>query len=163
MKDHDTQILARVRLGDTEALAQFVQSNREPLLGFIRKRIGSQLQKKVEPEDVLQEASLEAVAALSKMEKGAWDLHAGPTLRVASVELTVKEMCNKFMTAKQRQHDADDLTRKRFVDYLNSCQNLIKSFGGDRLVTDLAADAFSRLRASLSERLITNSLSTAVQ
>ena len=73
MQDHDTQIIARVRSGDAEALAQFVQSNRESLLGFIRKRIGSQLQKKIEPEDVLQEASLEAVAALNKMDKGAWD------------------------------------------------------------------------------------------
>jgi integrase len=102
-------------------------------------------------------------AAIAKYQEQREDLHAGRTPRVASDGLTVKEMCNKFMTAKQRQHDANDLTRKLFVDYLNSCQNLITSFGGDRLVTDLAADDFSRLRASYSKRLNPNSLSTAVQ
>ena len=43
------------------------------LLAFIRSRIGSQLQRKIEPEDVLQEASMEALRTLQQTDLSSWD------------------------------------------------------------------------------------------
>jgi RNA polymerase sigma-70 factor (ECF subfamily) len=73
MEDHDTQILAALRSGEEAALITFLQTNREVLLAFIRSRTGSQLQKKVEPEDVLQEVSIEAVRVLAQTDLSTWD------------------------------------------------------------------------------------------
>ena len=73
MEDHDTQILAALRSGEEAALITFLQTNREVLLAFIRSRTGSQLQKKVEPEDVLQEVSIEAVRVLAQTDLLTWD------------------------------------------------------------------------------------------
>jgi len=73
MTDHDTKILARLRTGEEAALVEFLQANEPALLAFIRSRIGSQLQKKVEPEDILQEASMEAVRTLPQTDLSQWD------------------------------------------------------------------------------------------
>ena len=73
MNDHDTKILAGVRSGEEAALVEFLETNRAALLAFIRSRIGSQLQKKVEPEDILQEASIEALRSHAKTDLSNWD------------------------------------------------------------------------------------------
>lgn len=73
MPDHDTKILAGMRTGDQQALDQFLQVNREALLAFIRSRLGSHLRKKVEPEDILQDASMEAVRTLQQTDLSNWD------------------------------------------------------------------------------------------
>lgn len=73
MTDHDTQILASLRTGDENALLEFLKTNEVSLLAFIRSRIGSQLQKKIEPEDILQEASMEAIRILPTTDLSTWD------------------------------------------------------------------------------------------
>ena len=73
MPDPEKQILDRLRLGDESALAEFLQANREVLLAFIRKRVSTRLQRKIEPEDVLQEASVEAVRILKNTNLSNWD------------------------------------------------------------------------------------------
>lgn len=73
MADHDTKIVERLRRGEEAALVEFLQANEQPLLAFIRSRIGTKLQKKIEPEDVLQEASIEAVRCLEKTDLSTWD------------------------------------------------------------------------------------------
>ena len=73
MSQHDTKNLEALRSGDEAALVTFLQANEQPLLAFIRSRIGTQLQKKIEPEDVLQEASMEAVRVLEKTDLSTWD------------------------------------------------------------------------------------------
>ena len=69
----DTQILAALRSGEEAALVTFLQTNEQPLLAFIRSRIGSRLQKKIEPEDVLQEASMEAIRVLGQTDLSTWE------------------------------------------------------------------------------------------
>lgn len=69
----DTKILDALRSGDEAALVTFLQANEHSLLAFIRSRIGSQLQKKIEPEDVLQEVSIEAVRVLGQTDLSTWD------------------------------------------------------------------------------------------
>lgn len=70
---HDTKILDGLRSGNEDALVSFLKTNEQPLLAFIRSRIGTQLQKKIEPEDVLQEASIEAVRVLGQTDLSTWD------------------------------------------------------------------------------------------
>ena len=68
MSNHDTELLERIRSGDGDAMAQFVEANRGPLIGFIHSRVGGQLKKKVEADDILQEASMEAVKSVGKVD-----------------------------------------------------------------------------------------------
>jgi len=70
---HDMQILDALRSGEEAALITFLQTNEQPLLAFIRSRIGNQLRKKIEPEDILQEASMEAVRVLGETDLSTWD------------------------------------------------------------------------------------------
>lgn len=73
MSSHDTQIVERLRSGDEAALAEFVEANRSALIAFIRSRTGAHLAKKVEPDDILQEASMEGLRSLEKTPLENWD------------------------------------------------------------------------------------------
>ncbi len=66
----DDELLARVRGGDTEALATFLEERRKPLLAYIERQIGAALRRKVEPEDILQEVSADAVRSLADVQLG---------------------------------------------------------------------------------------------
>jgi RNA polymerase sigma-70 factor (ECF subfamily) len=71
--DHDTKLLVRLRSGDEAALAEFVEANRPALMSFLHARIGSHLAKKVEPDDILQDACMEAIRSLDKAPLDTWD------------------------------------------------------------------------------------------
>src|SRR3990172_2238301 len=81
------------------------------------------------------------------------DLLTGRTPRVPTDGLVVRDLCNRFLTAKQRQRDAGDIKPKTFGDYHATCKMVVLSFGKNRLVDDLAAEDFEALRASLAKRL----------
>jgi RNA polymerase sigma-70 factor, ECF subfamily len=68
--DELESLLARVRGRDAEALAEFLQAHRPQLMAFIERQLGHALRRKVEPDDVFQEASAEAVRALPTVELG---------------------------------------------------------------------------------------------
>jgi RNA polymerase sigma-70 factor (ECF subfamily) len=70
---HDTQIIARLRSGDEQALAEFVEANRPALMAFLNSRIGTHLAKKIEAEDILQDACLEACRSLDKAPLENWN------------------------------------------------------------------------------------------
>lgn len=91
--------------------------------------------------------------ALELYERQQDALHAGRTPRVTDAEgLTVADLCNTFLEAKERQVDAGDIGRKSFKDYLRVCKRLTKAFGRNRPVDDLTADDFERLRANIAEK-----------
>lgn len=62
------RLVERVRRADATALADFVQAKRPQLLAFIEKQLSGALRRKVEPEDLLQEISAEAVRVLSQVD-----------------------------------------------------------------------------------------------
>jgi RNA polymerase sigma-70 factor, ECF subfamily len=71
MDDESTaiqQLVERVRQGDSAALADYVQTKRPQLLAFIEKQLSSALRRKVEPEDLLQEISAEAVRVVAQVD-----------------------------------------------------------------------------------------------
>jgi RNA polymerase sigma-70 factor (ECF subfamily) len=60
----------RLRRRDADALAEFLQSHRPQLMAFIERQLGAALRRKVEPDDVFQETSAEAVRALANLDLG---------------------------------------------------------------------------------------------
>lgn len=60
----------RLKDGDRDALVEYIQNNQPALLAFINKRVGKHLLKKIEPDDILQEVSVEALRAFDKIEIG---------------------------------------------------------------------------------------------
>ena len=79
------------------------------------------------------------------------DLHAGRTPRVSAEDLTVRDLLNRFLTAKRHLLDTGEIVRRTFLDYHATCQRIADTFGLTRLVDDLASDDFERLRADLAK------------
>jgi integrase len=90
--------------------------------------------------------------ALKKYLEQRDDLHAGRTPRVQGTRLTVRELCNRFLTSKRHLLDTREITARTWKDYYAACDWLIQAFGRTRLVADLAAEDFERLRATLAKR-----------
>jgi RNA polymerase sigma-70 factor (ECF subfamily) len=61
-------LVDRVRQHDATALGEFLALRRPQLLAYIEHQLGSSLRRKVEPEDILQELSVEAVRSLASVE-----------------------------------------------------------------------------------------------
>jgi RNA polymerase sigma-70 factor (ECF subfamily) len=57
-------LVARLRRHDAAALAEYMEAHRPQLMAYISRQLGTSLRRKVEPDDVFQEASAEAVRAL---------------------------------------------------------------------------------------------------
>lgn len=91
------------------------------------------------------------------------EIMAGRTPRASTDGLTVRDLCNHFLTAKEHQRDAGDITPRSFSDYLATCKTIVDSFGAKRLVDDLAADDFQSLRASFAKRYGPHRLGGEVQ
>jgi RNA polymerase sigma-70 factor (ECF subfamily) len=66
----DESLEDRIRRQDESALVEFIAANRPQLLAFITKNMREALRSKIEPEDILQEVSLDAVRSLPKFELG---------------------------------------------------------------------------------------------
>lgn len=64
------ELVQRIARGDTEALAEYIRLNRQSLLTFIDRQLGTALRRKVEIEDILQELSTDAVRALANVNLG---------------------------------------------------------------------------------------------
>lgn len=64
MSDRASDVVSRLRARDAAALAEFLQSHRPQLMAFIERQLGTALRRKVEPDDIFQETSAEALRAL---------------------------------------------------------------------------------------------------
>lgn len=80
------------------------------------------------------------------------DLHAGRIPRVNKVgdELTVGELCNRFLNAKLARQQAGEITANTFGDYRQITDLLVSEFGKARLVDDLLPEDFEKLRARMA-------------
>lgn len=102
--------------------------------------------------------------ALAKYESEKADLHAGRTPRPAQDEdVTVFRVTGEFLTSKERKRDSEELSPRTYRDYDEVCKLLCKSFGRTHLVSDIAPDDFSKLRAKLAKRLGPVRLGNVVQ
>jgi integrase len=79
------------------------------------------------------------------------DLLAGRTPRVSADGLTLRDLCNRFLTVKEAQADSREITRRRFAELFRSCKLLVGAFGRARLIIDLASEDFEKHRADLAK------------
>jgi integrase len=64
--------------------------------------------------------------------------------------LTMRDLANKFLTAKQHLLDTRELAQRTFKDYHATCERCITRFGLTRLVDDLRPEDFDALRATFA-------------
>jgi RNA polymerase sigma-70 factor (ECF subfamily) len=64
------QLADRVRNHEPTALAEFIEEHRRQLFAFVDRQLGAGLRRKLEPDDILQEVSAEAIRALPQIEFG---------------------------------------------------------------------------------------------
>lgn len=100
--------------------------------------------------------------ALALYKAQADDLHAGKVPKAKLVngevvkqsessELIVKDMCNRFLTSKNRQLSEGSISKITFKEYRATAERLAKVLGKDHLVNDLSPDDFAILRADISK------------
>lgn len=78
-------------------------------------------------------------------------LHSGKTPRPTSDGFTVMDLCNFFLTSKQSLVDSGELSSRTFAEYRKTTDRMIAKFGKNRLIDDLAADDFERLRSDIAK------------
>src|ERR1700709_866616 len=91
-------------------------------------------------------------AALAKYLEQKDALHAGRKARPDPGALTVKDVANAFLNAKQALVDAGELSSRSGGDYKGGGDLLITQVGKGRLVTDLDPTDFAGLRNKLAKR-----------
>lgn len=64
----DEELRRRLRLGEQAALGAFMQRHRGALLAFIERNLGTNLRRKVEPDDIFQEVSVHCVRSLGQVD-----------------------------------------------------------------------------------------------
>ena len=123
MTQSDDALVARLRSGDTDALAEFVESRRPQLLAYISRNLGSSLSRKVEPQDILQEVSIDCVRALPQVELSERDPF-GWLCQVA--ERRIIDAHRKHVAAQKRSADREvpldakgrDSGQRGLIDFL---------------------------------------------
>lgn len=69
MSDEELDLLtAQLRSGDADSLPRYLELQRPKLLAFIEHRLGAALRRKIEPDDVWQETSIEAIRSFEQMD-----------------------------------------------------------------------------------------------
>ena len=91
------------------------------------------------------------------------DLLAGRTPRISPDALTVRDLCNRYLTVKEQAIETQEITRRHFETLFTACQLLVDHFGKTRPVDDLASDDFESLRASLAKTRAAWALGGVVQ
>jgi integrase len=102
-------------------------------------------------------------AALGKYLGRRVDLHAGRTPQPDPEVLTVKELVNAFLAAKDALVDAGELASLTWGDYKTACDEIVAAFGKTRLVSDLRADDFAALRNGMAAKWGHHRLSKTIQ
>src|SRR6516162_5596410 len=73
-------------------------------------------------------------------------LHSGRKPRPDTDGLTVRELANRFLNAKQSLVDAGELSPRTWAEYKATTDLLVETYGKRRLVADLDPDDFAKLR-----------------
>ena len=82
-------------------------------------------------------------AALAKFLEQKDALLAGRKPRPDSSAVTVKELCNTFLTHKKGLLDASELTAHTWTKYKTACDEVVITFGKSRMAKDVGPDDFA--------------------
>ena len=104
MASADDPLAQRLAAGDAQALGEFIESRRRQLLAYIEHSLGAALRRKVEPQDILQEAAVYALRALPEADLKGRDPF-GWLCQIA--EQRVIDAHRKFFGAQKRAADRE--------------------------------------------------------
>ena len=90
-------------------------------------------------------------AALRRWLEQRDDLLAGRTPCPKADGLTLRDLCNRFLTAKKHFADTGEIAPRTYADYFATCKQVITALGKDRLLADLGGDDFDHLRRCLAK------------
>jgi hypothetical protein len=63
--------------------------------------------------------------------------------------VTVAELCNRFLNAKQTLVDSGELKLRTWRDYREDCKRVARGFGRTRGASDIGPDDFKKMRADI--------------
>lgn len=92
------------------------------------------------------------VGALKKYEHEKEALEAGRDPEEQTGDLTVKELCNKYLVARQPDVDSGELKKRTWEDYHQAGKLCIEHFGKDRAVKKIRPEDFRGFRTKLSQK-----------
>lgn len=102
-------------------------------------------------------------AALKKYLDQKDALHAGRKPRVETEGLTVKELANAFLAAKQALVDNGELSPRTWSEYKVTTDLIVDDFGKQRLVVDLDTEDFAKLRKKMAKKWGPHRLAKIIQ
>lgn len=123
MDDATEALVERIRNKDTQALVEFIELRRSPLLAFIERNLSASLGRKLEAADILQDVSMSAVTSLATFDFGDRD----PFSWLCQLaEHRIIDAHRKLVAAQKRSADrevaapalAGDTQRGGFIDLL---------------------------------------------
>jgi len=79
------------------------------------------------------------------------DLLAGRKPRAKDGGLALEDLCDLFMERKEHLLDNGEIVQATFDDYHRSCTRVLTVFGKRRLVVDLLAEDFAKLRENIAK------------
>src|SRR5262245_56513827 len=79
------------------------------------------------------------------------ELLAGRTPRAKREGLTIAELCDRYLQAKEKKRDSGELSNHSFGDYKETCDRIVAHFGKQRPVSDLLPEDFEALRSSIAK------------
>ena len=148
---HSTLKLFDSKPATTPAPTPVASKGDKPYPGFpLRKHKTGQWCKKI--REKTHYFGTDAEAALKKYLADKDALHAGLTPRPDPNALTVKDLANHFLGAKQQAVEAGELSQRTWDDYKAACDLVVKQWGKTRLVGDLRPDDFAALRNKMAKK-----------
>jgi site-specific recombinase XerD len=102
-------------------------------------------------------------AALRRYHEHANGLHAGKISQIdRSGELTIAELANKFLAAKERKRASGDIEAATFVEYHRDCELMVKHFGRHQEVTAITRKDLADFRDFLAKGVNATTLNNRV-
>jgi integrase len=71
----------------------------------------------------------------------------------AGERLTLRDLCNRFLTAKKQLVTAGELSARHFDDLYRACERILRVFGKGMAVEDITPTDFGRLHADVTAAL----------
>jgi len=79
-------------------------------------------------------------------------LMAGRKPRRVSTGVTLRDVCNHFLSHKEHLRDAGEIVPRTFDEYHTTCATLLDSLGKETFADDVGIEEFARLRASFARK-----------
>jgi integrase len=79
------------------------------------------------------------------------DLLAGRAPRAKGDGLTMRELCNLFLTQKMSLRDSGELSPRTWENYHGTCERVLTAFGKERIVADVVPADFEAYRTQIAK------------